>query len=88
MQHLYCSGAKKAVVSKSLWCHTINSRLDDGLQDALPSPYKKQHVVCHSGAHVGPEGASPIHGDLAINWSLGDKDIEVLDSSTGLIVHG
>lgn len=82
-----CSGAKK-VIGKSLWCHTINSRLDDGLKDALPSPYKKQHVVCHSGAHVGPKVASPLHGNLAVNWSLGDKDIEVLDSSTGLIVPG
>ncbi|XP_075878435.1 adenosine deaminase domain-containing protein 2 [Nelusetta ayraudi] len=80
-------GAKKAI-GNSLWCHTINSRLDDSLKDALPSPYKKQHVVCHSGAHVGPKVASPLHGDLAINWSLGDKDIEVLDSSTGLIVPG
>lgn len=71
-----------------MWCHTINSRLDSSIQDALPPLYKKQHIICHRGAYAGPEVASPLHGDLTVNWTLGDKDIEVLDSSTGLIVAG
>lgn len=82
-----CPGAKK-VRGKIVWCHTISSRLDSSIQDALPPLYKKQDVICHRGPHAGPEVASPLHHDLTVNWSLGDKDIEVLDSSTGLIIAG
>lgn len=45
-------------------------------------------MICLRGAYVGPEVASPLHRDLTVNWSLGDKDIEVLDSSTGLVTAG
>ncbi|KAM9348834.1 adenosine deaminase domain-containing protein 2 [Symphorus nematophorus] len=65
-----------------------NKRLDDELEGVLPPSYKKHNIFLLCGDYVGPDVASPRHDDLSINWCLGDKDIEVLDSSTGLIVDG
>ncbi|XP_044077857.1 adenosine deaminase domain-containing protein 2 [Siniperca chuatsi] len=65
-----------------------NKRLDDGLEDFLPPSYKKQNVFFLCGDYVGPVLTSPQHDDLSINWCLGDRDIEVLDSSKGLIIDG
>lgn len=65
-----------------------NKRLGDALQDFLPSPYKKHDIIFLSGQYIGPPAASPLHANLSVNWCLGDKDIEVLDSSTGLIIDG
>lgn len=64
-----------------------NKRLGDALQDLLPPSYKK-HNIFISGDYVGPPVASPRHDNLSINWCLGDKDIEVLDSTSGLIIDG
>ncbi|XP_070700182.1 adenosine deaminase domain-containing protein 2 [Pempheris klunzingeri] len=65
-----------------------NNRLYDGLEDILPPSYKKQNIFFLSGDYVGPVMTSPQHDDLSINWCLGDKDIEVLDSSKGFIIDG
>uniref|UniRef100_A0A3Q0QR40 Adenosine deaminase domain containing 2 n=1 Tax=Amphilophus citrinellus TaxID=61819 RepID=A0A3Q0QR40_AMPCI len=65
-----------------------NKRLGDGWQIFLPQPYKKQDIFFLCGDYVGPAAPSLHHDNLSINWCLGDKDIEVLDSSTGLIVEG
>ncbi|XP_040929624.1 adenosine deaminase domain-containing protein 2 isoform X2 [Betta splendens] len=66
----------------------INKRLHNGWEDCLPLPYKKHNILFLCGDYVGPAVASMQHNDLSINWSLGDKDIEILDSSKGLIVNG
>ncbi|XP_028452306.1 adenosine deaminase domain-containing protein 2 isoform X2 [Perca flavescens] len=63
-----------------------NMRLGDGWEDFLPPSYKKHNIIFLCGDYVGPVGASPQHADLSINWCLGDKDIEVLDSSKGIII--
>ncbi|AWO99873.1 putative adenosine deaminase domain-containing protein 2 [Scophthalmus maximus] len=60
----------------------------DGWEDVLPPFYKKHNVVCLSGDYVGPVGTAWQNNFLSINWCLGDKDIEVLDSEMGRIVHG
>ncbi|XP_072231671.1 adenosine deaminase domain-containing protein 2 [Leuresthes tenuis] len=65
-----------------------NKRLGDGWEEFLPPSYKKHDVFLLHGDHVGPVATSPLHDNLSINWCLGDKDIEVLDSSKGIIVEG
>ena len=65
-----------------------NKRLGDELVGFLPPSYKKHNIFFLCGDYVGPAVASPRHNDLSINWCLGDKDVEVLDSSKGFIVDG
>nr|XP_033466522.1 adenosine deaminase domain-containing protein 2 isoform X2 [Epinephelus lanceolatus] len=65
-----------------------NMRLGDGWEDVLPPTYKKRNIHFLCGDYVGPVVTSPQHDDLSINWCHGDKDIEVLDSSNGLIIDG
>ncbi|XP_036974476.1 adenosine deaminase domain-containing protein 2 isoform X1 [Acanthopagrus latus] len=65
-----------------------NKRLSDQLEDFLPPSYKKHNIFLVCGDYVGPSVASRQHNDLGINWCLGDKDVEVLDSSNGFIVDG
>ncbi len=65
-----------------------NKRLDDGLEGCLPPFYKKQNILFVCGDYVGPAVPSPQHDTLSINWCLGDKDIEVLDSSRGFTIEG
>ncbi|XP_042355752.1 adenosine deaminase domain-containing protein 2 isoform X2 [Plectropomus leopardus] len=64
-----------------------NVQLGDGWEDILPAAYKKQNIYFLCGDYVGPV-TSRRHDDLSINWCLGDKDIEVLDSSKGLVIDG
>ncbi|XP_076025221.1 adenosine deaminase domain-containing protein 1 [Genypterus blacodes] len=63
----------------------INKRLGDGWEEQLPSHYRKQGIfVC-----CGATGRALTHSecdDLSINWCLGDKDIEVVDSESGYII--
>ncbi|CAJ1063562.1 adenosine deaminase domain-containing protein 2 isoform X1 [Xyrichtys novacula] len=66
----------------------INKRLGDEIKDVLPSSYKQQEILFLYGDSATSNVTSPRHGDLSINWCLGDKDIEVLDSSKGFIVEG
>lgn len=91
--HLYtiisfcvCLGSKK-VFHKEV-SNITNKRLDDTLQDALPPHYKKHNILFLCGNYVGPTEMSPRYNDLSINWCIGDKDIEVLDGTKGLIVDG
>ncbi|XP_070774160.1 adenosine deaminase domain-containing protein 2 [Enoplosus armatus] len=65
-----------------------NKRLDAGLEDFLPPSYKKHNIIFLCGDYVGPLVTSPRHDNLSINWCLGDKDVEVLDSSEGFIIDG
>ncbi|XP_038159010.1 adenosine deaminase domain-containing protein 2 [Cyprinodon tularosa] len=65
-----------------------NKRLGDGWEGVLPPSYKKQDIIFISGDYVGPAETSQIHNTVSINWCLGDKDIEVLDSSKGNIIEG
>ncbi|XP_051258102.1 adenosine deaminase domain-containing protein 2 isoform X2 [Dicentrarchus labrax] len=65
-----------------------NKRLGDSLEDVLLQSYKKHDIFFLCGDYVGPVVASPRHDDFSINWCLGDKDIEVLDSSKGFIIDG
>nr|XP_046267550.1 adenosine deaminase domain-containing protein 2 isoform X2 [Scatophagus argus] len=65
-----------------------NKRLDGAFQDILPPPYNKHNIIFLCGDNVRPVAASPFHDNLSINWCLGDKDIEVLDSSRGIIIDG
>lgn len=65
-----------------------SKRLGDGWQIFLPQSYKKHDIFFVCGDYVGPVVPSLHHENLSINWCLGDKDIEVLDSSKGLIVEG
>lgn len=81
-----CLGMKK-VFHKEVSSIT-NKRLDDTLQEALPPHYKKHDILFLCGNYVGPTEMSPRYNDLSINWCIGDKDIEVLDGTKGLIVDG
>uniref|UniRef100_A0A3Q3MVC7 Adenosine deaminase domain containing 2 n=1 Tax=Mastacembelus armatus TaxID=205130 RepID=A0A3Q3MVC7_9TELE len=62
-----------------------NRRLTGEWEDLLPPSYKKQNIIFLCGDYVGPIVASTVHNDLSINWCLGDKDIEIVDSSKGFI---
>ncbi|XP_070839551.1 adenosine deaminase domain-containing protein 2 [Chaetodon trifascialis] len=66
----------------------INKRLGDELEDFLPPPYKRQSIFFLCGDYVGPIVASRLQNDFSINWCLGDKDIEVLDSGKGVLSDG
>lgn len=66
----------------------INKGLGDEFQDFLPPSYKKHDMLLLSGDYVGPAMDSLRHVSFSINWCLGDKDIEVLDSSKGIILEG
>ncbi|XP_061596704.1 adenosine deaminase domain-containing protein 2 [Cololabis saira] len=65
-----------------------NKRLGEGWEGSLPPLYRKQNITFLRGSYVGPAGRSPLHDNLSINWSLGDKDVEVVDSSKGVIAKG
>ncbi|XP_062288518.1 adenosine deaminase domain-containing protein 2 [Scomber scombrus] len=65
-----------------------NKRLGDGWKHLVPPPYKKHNIFFLCGDHVGPVVTSPQRDSLSVNWCLGDKDIEVLDSTSGFIVDG
>ncbi|XP_019952589.2 adenosine deaminase domain-containing protein 2 isoform X1 [Paralichthys olivaceus] len=60
----------------------------DKWEEFLPPPYKKHNMVCLCGDYVGPVVTLSQNDNLSINWCLGDKDIEVLDSRKGYIVEG
>lgn len=69
-------------------CDITKKRLDDSLLEFLPPPFKKQDMVflhCDTAALTDD---SPRHGELSVNWCLGDEDIEVLDGTTGFVVDG
>ncbi|XP_034033959.1 adenosine deaminase domain-containing protein 2 [Thalassophryne amazonica] len=66
----------------------INNRLGDGWEDLLPPTYKKRSIFFVSGDYVGSAKIPPQHDDLCLNWCQGDKDIEILCSSKGLIIDG
>ncbi|XP_029924794.1 adenosine deaminase domain-containing protein 2 isoform X2 [Myripristis murdjan] len=66
----------------------INKRLGNGWEKQLPPTYRKQDIFFHCGDQMEPVATSPPHDDLSINWCLGDKDIEVLDSGNGYIIDG
>lgn len=65
-----------------------NKRLGDGWEGILPPSYKKHNIIFLSADHIGPSVTQPPHHNFSINWCLGDKDIEVLDSSKGIAVEG
>lgn len=65
-----------------------NKRLGDGWEGILPPSYKKHNIVFLSADCIGPAVTQPLHHNFSINWCLGDKDIEVLDSSKGIAVEG
>uniref|UniRef100_UPI0037E8211B adenosine deaminase domain-containing protein 2 n=1 Tax=Semicossyphus pulcher TaxID=241346 RepID=UPI0037E8211B len=65
-----------------------NKRLGDEIKDFLPPSYKQHNIHFLCGDYVGPAVSSPWRDDLSINWCLGDKDIEVLNSSNGFIIDG
>ncbi|KAK2828157.1 hypothetical protein Q5P01_019191 [Channa striata] len=65
-----------------------NKRLGDGWEDFVLLPYKKSNIFFLCGDYVGPVVTSPQHDNLSINWCLGDKDIEVLDTRVGVIADG
>lgn len=63
-----------------------NKRLGEKWEELLPAPFKKHNIYFVCGERVS-SAPSSANSDLSINWSLGDKDIEVLDSSKGLIIE-
>ncbi|XP_063751710.1 adenosine deaminase domain-containing protein 2 isoform X1 [Eleginops maclovinus] len=65
-----------------------NMRLGDGWEDVLPLSYKKHNIYFLCGDVVKPAAVCPLQDDLSVNWCLGDKDVEVLDSSNGRIIDG
>ncbi|XP_049597975.1 adenosine deaminase domain-containing protein 2 [Syngnathus scovelli] len=65
----------------------INECLGNGWEDILPPFYKKYDTRFLCCEEVKPIEESPQHDVLSINWCLGDKDIEVVDSRKGFIDH-
>ncbi|KAM9332833.1 adenosine deaminase domain-containing protein 2 [Pholidichthys leucotaenia] len=65
-----------------------NKRLDGICKGSLPLFYKKHDIVVLCGEYLGPVDTSLWQNDLSINWCVGDKDIEVLDSREGFIIEG
>ncbi|KAM6907205.1 adenosine deaminase domain-containing protein 2 [Xenentodon cancila] len=65
-----------------------NKRLGEGWEGLLPPLYKIQNITVLCGDYLGPVETSPLHDNLSINWCLGDKDIEVLDTSKGIVAEG
>ncbi|CAF92805.1 unnamed protein product, partial [Tetraodon nigroviridis] len=69
-------------------CDVTKKRLDESSLGFLPPPFKKQDVVFLHCDAAALTGSSHRHGDLSLNWCLGDKDIEVLDGTTGFVADG
>lgn len=69
-------------------CDISKKLLDDSLLELLPPPFKKQDILFLHCNHVDLTDEVLQHSHLSINWCLGDKDIEVLDGTTGFIVEG
>ncbi|KAF7662533.1 hypothetical protein LDENG_00233480 [Lucifuga dentata] len=65
-----------------------NNRMGVGWEDHLPPLYKKHNIFVCCSDPEGPVANFPKCDSLSINWCLGDKDIEVLDSGTGYIIDG
>ncbi|XP_068572660.1 adenosine deaminase domain-containing protein 2 isoform X2 [Cebidichthys violaceus] len=66
-----------------------NMRLGDGWEDILPPSYQKHNIFFLRGDYVGPVvTSSRRHDKLSVNWCLGDKDVEVLDSDKGFVIDG
>ncbi|XP_055082759.1 adenosine deaminase domain-containing protein 2 [Periophthalmus magnuspinnatus] len=63
-----------------------NKRLGEGWEELLPPPFRKHNIHFICGEQVA-SGSSSANSHLSLNWSLGDRDIEVLDSSNGLIIE-
>lgn len=62
-----------------------NERLGEGWEELLPPPFRKENIHFICGEQVG-SSAAPVNSNISINWSLGDRDIEVLDSGKGYII--
>lgn len=69
-------------------CDISKKQVDDSLLELLPPPFKKQAILFLHCNYVDPTDEALPHSHLSINWCLGDKDIEVLDGTTGFIVEG
>lgn len=69
-------------------CDISKNQLDDSLLELLPPPFKKQDILFLHCNYVDVTDEALPHSHLSINWCLGDKDIEVLDGTTGFIVEG
>ncbi|XP_028322993.1 adenosine deaminase domain-containing protein 2 [Gouania willdenowi] len=67
---------------------TINMRLGDKWDNRLPPTYKKQSVIFHFSESDGTTTGSSCCDNLSINWCLGDRDVEVIDSSQGTVIDG
>ncbi|XP_074467492.1 adenosine deaminase domain-containing protein 2 [Sebastes fasciatus] len=65
-----------------------NMRLGNGWEDFLPPFYGKHNIFFLCGDYVRPAVTSPQHNNLSVNWCLGDKDVEVLDSNDGFVIDG
>ncbi|XP_062414252.1 adenosine deaminase domain-containing protein 2 [Pungitius pungitius] len=91
IQPLYISSmvlAREKLLNEEVSEHT-NRRLGDGWEEILPPSYEKHNVFCLYGDYVGPSSStSKQHENLSINWCLGDKDVEVLDSGKGFVIAG
>ncbi|KAK7926345.1 hypothetical protein WMY93_008655 [Mugilogobius chulae] len=61
-----------------------NRRLGDGWEDLLPQPFRKHNIHFVCGEQVSSD-LSSVNSQHSLNWSLGDRDIEVLDSTKGRI---
>ncbi|KAJ3584361.1 hypothetical protein NHX12_014856 [Muraenolepis orangiensis] len=64
----------------------INGRLGEQLQQQLATPYRRQDVLVQCGDAVAPVGPLWCPKTLSLNWCAGDKEVEVLDVTSGYIV--
>ncbi|XP_075692429.1 adenosine deaminase domain-containing protein 2-like isoform X2 [Rhinoderma darwinii] len=65
----------------------VNGRLDSPLDLTLYPPYAVHPPYMFIGPEVNNKHPPPIHPSHSINWTQGDKDLEIVDANTGQTVE-
>ncbi|XP_069610562.1 adenosine deaminase domain-containing protein 2-like [Ranitomeya imitator] len=76
------SEQKKEALSKA-----VVGRLQPPLDLSLFPPYAVHRIYFSSGPEVNFKSAPAVHPSHSINWTKGDKNVEIIDASTGQTVE-